>query len=483
MGKLSRFRKRTLRGQLISYFHLTLLLSILATLITWGIAFVAFLWLINTDKINPANYYEEMIPELAAWIQEKGDVLSEEHKVDLDDMIPLDGLDYQIVNLDGEVVYGSMAEQYISTTERLENQINTNIYDKQGIIYYYPIYNDEQVMNGAVGFRYQVKLQSSNPKMTLLIAIFGGLMFLSPFGYFYLFSYLFGKRFSKNIEKPFNDIIEGAHRIQHNDLDFSLSHIDSTVELNHLVDAFEKMKEALKASLYKQWDLEQERKDMIAAIAHDLKTPLTIILGHVEGLLESRQTNPERMERYLKTIQASAERSIQLMKDLNEVSTIEQVDFRLEFTSVNIKEWLESKATEYMLLCEEKQITFQYNIKNLEKETVLIDLFRINQVLDNVLINSLRFTPKQGKINWQINITKEDIVFEVLDNGPGFADNNTTRIFEKFYQEDPSRSKSDHSGLGLFIAKTIVEKHGGYIIASNRPEGGAYIKIEIKNIE
>ncbi|PWA05154.1 sensor histidine kinase [Pueribacillus theae] len=486
MGKLNRISNRTLRGQIVSSFHLILVMSILATFVTWGVIGLFFYFLLENERINPANYYESKIPGLVTFVQEQENLLDDENKDKLEKVIPLEGMDYQVVDKEGHVMYGSMPKQYLSSESDLANHLNTNFYDGGKILQYYPVFNETGNLIGAIGFRYELTLTSANPQIPFVFLLGGGLAFLSPFFYFYLVSYVFGKRFSRKIEQPFNEIIEGAHKIGNRDLDFSLSHVKSTKELNQLVAAFEEMKEALKESLHRQWKLEQERRDMIAAVAHDLKTPLTIIQGHVEGLQEMKTFHPERLERYLQTIQASSRRCIQLIRDLEDVSKIEHPEFSLTVKQTDIKDFVLAKAKEYELLSHPKNITLEATFDNISSETkqVWIDPYRINQVLDNILSNSLRYTPQGGVIKWKTTIKEKEIIFEIEDSGPGFSTKNTSEIFEKFYRDDRSRnSEGGHSGLGLFISQMIVKKHHGEIIARNKEESGAYFNILIKNMK
>jgi len=485
MGKLNRLSNRTLRGQIVSSFHLILVMSILATLVTWGGIGLFFYVLLENERIHPANYYESQIPGLVTFVQEQENLLDEKNKEKLEKVIPLEGMDYQVVDKEGRFMYGSMSNPYLSSESDLANHLNTNLYDGSKIIQYYPVFDESGSFIGAIGFRYELTLMSANPQIPFVLLFGGGLAFLSPFFYFYVVSYVFGKRLSRRIEQPFNEIIESAHKIGNHDLDFSLTHVNSTKELNQLVTAFEEMKEALKESLQRQWKMEQERRDMIAAVAHDLKTPLTIIQGHVEGLQEMKTVHPERLERYLQTIQASSRRCIQLIRDLEDVSKIEHPEFSLTVNQTDIKDFVHTKAKEYELLSHHKNITLEITFDNIARETnqVWIDPYRINQVLDNILSNSLRYTPQGGVIKWKTTIGEKDIIFEIEDNGPGFSTKNTSEIFEKFYRDDRSRnSEGGHAGLGLFISQTIVKKHHGEIIARNKEEGGAYFKIVIKNM-
>lgn len=141
--------------------------------------------------------------------------------------------------------------------------------------------------------------------------------------------------------------------------------------------------------------------------------------------------------------------------------------------------------SEWEKLCNSKNITLKTTIDDTYADTVhyWIDPFRINQVLDNILTNSINYSPSDGEIKWKTTITEHEVIFEIMDNGQGFLPENKSKIFEKFFREDASRASEDgHSGLGLFIAQTIVKKHNGEIIAKNIREGGAYFKVVIKNM-
>src|SRR5690625_2721014 len=162
MGRLISMRKRTLRGQIVSSFYLILVLSILATLITWGL--IGLFFFLQKGEVNPANHYESQIPDLADFIHEQGDILAHKNKDILEDVIPLEGIDYQVIDIEGKKLYGTISQQYIISKENLANNLNTNIYDGKQIIKYYPIFDEQQNMNGAIGFRYEISVISSNPK-------------------------------------------------------------------------------------------------------------------------------------------------------------------------------------------------------------------------------------------------------------------------------------------------------------------------------
>lgn len=278
-----------LRKQLSRHFYRIMLLSILATILTWVIGFLLFNMIYQNKALNPANYYESQIPELVEFVNAQEGVMNPDFQTVLEERIPLEGIDYQIVNADGVMQYGSMEDQYITSREDVLTELNNNIYDGDKIIIYYPIIENGQHFQGVIGFRYELSFlmvnAESQPTLLSLFIFF----LLVPFVYIYLFTYMIGKRWAKRMEEPFNEIIIGARKIENQDLDFTMHNNSNIKELHQLVAAFDKMKIALKEALEKQWGLEEERREMVAAVAHDLKTPLTIIQGHAEGILESNR--------------------------------------------------------------------------------------------------------------------------------------------------------------------------------------------------
>ena len=478
MGKI----ERPIRRQITSSFYLILLFSAVSTIVTWGI--IATVFLLQMNRMNPANYYEKQIPGILQSVEEgMGQLLTIDGKDALEKVIPLEGIDYQVVDKDGNILFGSISEHYVKSQKELLNSFNKNIYDKKNIVKYYPTFNEQGEQIGAIGLRYKLSVAASNPKSQGLLIVIGFLFFVSPFVYFYLFSYLVGKRFSKKIELPFKNLMLGARKIQSHDLDFQLIESENTKELNQLVRAFEDMRMALKDSLLRQWQLEEERKEMVSAIAHDLRTPFTIIHGHVEGLIDGGAKNPERLDRYLQTIFSSTQRSIRLINQLNEVSAMGRQSFRMEPKVIDVTEFIEHKIEEYTMLCARKNISLKstFTVADEGEIKINIDPYRVSQVLDNIIINSIRYCPKNGEIEWTITKEHDKISFEILDNGPGFHQEETEQIFKRFYRGDASRSGEDSNfGLGLYIAQMIVNKHHGYITVQNRAQGGAYTKVVIK---
>lgn len=276
--------------------------------------------------------------------------------------------------------------------------------------------------------------------------------------------------------------MDGAEKIKNKDLDFTIDY-SSKDELGRLCKSFEEMRFGLKKSLNQQWEMEQQRKEMVSAIAHDLKTPITIIKGHVEGLIDSKRFDEDKVYRYLNLIDNNADRMTKLIEKMNVLTKIEKSDFTLKYKKCNIIEFMNEKSFDYNILAEDKKISFKciINDERTSKALVSMDCYALSEVLDNLISNSLRFTKEGGNIELNLNLTEEKMFLCVLDTGCGFSKKDIANIFKKFYQGDESRSKEKgHSGLGLYIVKALVDKFNGKIEAENNEKGGAKVKVELE---
>ena len=271
--------------------------------------------------------------------------------------------------------------------------------------------------------------------------------------------------------------MEATSHIRDKNLQFSFNYAGNIKEIKELTVAFEQMRDELEESLQREWEMQKRRKDAIAALAHDIRTPLTIIQGHVEGLEEAHKRGIDRFERYVPVIKSNMNSAVKLVHDLNETAILESDSFVLNKVAFDPIEYLTEKMDDYELLCAEAGVKFIWNIKDERdgQDTIDADPHRMTQVLDNLFSNSLRFVDK-GTILCEVNLTKDQLTITIADDGPGFPNTLNAKLFDSFYQG--SRRKG-HAGLGLYIAKSIVEKHDGRIEAKNGEEGGAVVTFSI----
>lgn len=471
-----------MRRQFMSAFVLVLFFSFLSSLVVWGCTLYS---LINQTRKGflPANHYERQIPQILKYAAKQQDaLLSPQMQDELEKVIPLQGIQYQVIDLEGRIVYGWKGESYVKGREDLIGKLNrTDSYNGR-YVKFNPILDAQKRLKGMLVLRYSLNVTANNPRNGLLVSLVLGSL-IAPFVFIILFSAIFARRLGKRLEPSITRIIGGARRIQQNDLNFSVAGEGGSKELTELSNAFEEMRGALEQSLKREWLLEQERRDMISAIAHDLRTPLTIIQGHADNLIENGTRHPERLERYLLTIRNSTQRADKMLTELLFLNRIDTPDFILQYMPTDLAAFCERKRQEFDLLCQEKGATFHYSREQWHRHAehmLLLDTARLEQVLDNVITNGLRFTPVGGEIEWTISVNEQHIIFEVKDTGPGFSEQDIRFMFDRFYSGDASRSQDQgHSGLGLYTAKLLVEKHGGRIEAGNRVQGGAWARITI----
>jgi signal transduction histidine kinase len=203
------------------------------------------------------------------------------------------------------------------------------------------------------------------------------------------------------------------------------------------------------------------RDDMMAIVAHDLKNPLNSMLLRSHVMLEQVAESSEAgfVRRNLELLQRTARQMNQLIGDLTDTAKIHAGRLHLERHECTLQQTVEPVIERMQLLSQEKKVEFTAHVPP-DIFRLCVDQSRIIQVLDNLLGNALKFTPPGGKITLQVSMVDNEVRFAVTDTGPGIPGEASSRIFEPYWQVHETRTGM---GLGLFIAKTIIEGHGGRI--------------------
>jgi signal transduction histidine kinase len=291
---------------------------------------------------------------------------------------------------------------------------------------------------------------------------------------------LSGKIYKKLIG-PLELLSYGAEQIKNGNLDFHMSY-ESDDEFKQVCDDFDEMRIRLKDSVDSQIKYEQDRKQLVVGISHDLRTPLTAIKGYVEGLIDGVANTPERQKKYLNTIYTKACDMDILVDQLFLFSKLDTGSFPFKFDKVNINKYMKNF---YIYIKDEfygKNVKIYFDSKYDDSVNVKIDSQEMNRVLLNIVENSVKY---KGDCICEIKIKlyeKENfVVLELSDNGKGVEEEELSNLFMSFYRGDVSRANpNEGSGLGLAIAKNIVEAHGGKIAAYNMH--GLTIKITLPKI-
>jgi len=227
--------------------------------------------------------------------------------------------------------------------------------------------------------------------------------------------------------------------------------------------------------------LEAMRRDFVANVSHELKTPLTSISGYAETLLTDTP-DPETTRRFLSTIASNARRMQRLVDNLLDLARLEGGRWQPEREPIDVAE--AARDTWDALRDGSRAVAVDFAVEVADgADTVLADGDAIRQVLTNLLDNSLRYTPRGGRIICRSRVEGDGVAISVADNGSGIVPEHLPRIFERFYRSDPSRSREEGgTGLGLAIVKHLVEAHGGRVSAESSRGVGTTITCWFPNI-
>ena len=282
---------------------------------------------------------------------------------------------------------------------------------------------------------------------------------------------LLGIFLSRTITRPIRELTRATHAVSEGDL-FQQVTVRSNDELGELARAFNNMSAELSRSV-------NARKQMTADVAHELRTPLSLILGHAEavhdGVLPATRENFE-------IIREEAARLEHLVNDLRTLSLADAGELIINLQSIEPERLIREVASLYQFDTQKKNISLELEVAS-PLPAIEVDPARLTQVLTNILDNALRHTSEGGKIVLSAKQTTDYVEFSVQDNGPGLPKEDLERIFERFYRTDSSRQRDGAfpggSGLGLAIAKSIVQAHGGQISAESKAGQGMRVVVRL----
>ena len=265
---------------------------------------------------------------------------------------------------------------------------------------------------------------------------------------------------SESTARSFRELAEAARSINAGNLNVRVP-VSSRDEVGELAAAFNAMIARLEASFVREKEFEQGRKELIASVSHDLRTPLASIGAMVEAINDGVVADSETVTRYLRTIESEVGSLGQLIDDLFQLSQIDTgvLDLHLEASSVPdlISDTLGSMSAQAAA----KGLRLEGSVDG-EVPSVVMDGRMVQRVLYNLVHNAIRHTPADGTIHIRAHDDGAEVKIEVTDTGEGIAKKDLLHLFERFYRSEQSRSRNfGGAGLGLSIAKGIVEAHGG----------------------
>jgi signal transduction histidine kinase len=276
---------------------------------------------------------------------------------------------------------------------------------------------------------------------------------------------------ARSLTRPLLELTAATQAVAAGDFERKVN-VKSSDELGALAESFNRMSAALA-------EAQKLRRRMTADIAHELRTPLSIILGHVDAVEDGVLTNSAES---IRVIREETERLSRLVEDLRTLTRADAGELALERRPVAVADLVARVLAAYQPQAAAKDIALTAEIEA-DLPPIELDPDRMLQVLNNLLANALFHTPAGGRITVGGAATPSGVRLTVQDSGPGFPPEDVGRIFDRFYRSDKARRREDGgSGLGLAIARSIVEAHGGAIGAQNTPGQGAAIVIDLPRL-
>ena len=285
---------------------------------------------------------------------------------------------------------------------------------------------------------------------------------------------------------PIRKLQIAAENIKEGNLDFTIDTVGAEQdEMNELCVTFEEMRRRLKESAEEKITSEQENKDLISNIAHDLKTPITAVKGYAEGIIDGVANTPEKIDKYVRTIYSKANEMDTLINELTLYAKIDTNRIPYNFAKINVEDYFADCVEEVGIDLETRGIGLAY-YNYTEKDVVIIaDPEQLRRVINNIVGNSVKYMNKtNGFINVRIKDVGDFIQVEIEDNGRGIPQKDLPYIFDRFYRGDVSRNSAmGGSGIGLSIVKKIMEDHGGKIWATSKEDTGTVMYFVIRKYQ
>lgn len=436
-----------------------LLIFCIATLLLATILVVSFQILSSNGTILPGYFSERQLLEIQDRIASSEAVTAE--------LIPKT-CSYAVFTREGKYISGNLTRNDATQAWELTQVKGSNIY----LVYHFlSIPRKDEIC--IVRYTYRAQFRSSLLRRLLP---YPEILFFILFGIgFLLESFFFASLFGKKLVRRMSGMQNATEKIQNQDLEFTVES-SGIEEIDNVLWSLDKMKETLKVSLKKQWKMEKERRKQISALAHDIKTPLTVVRGNADLLLKTDQTQEQK--EYTDFIKDSTNQMEQYIKMLIEISKAE-MGYSLKKKSIDSKCFIDSIHSQINALVTFKKLTLDFQVHNLPK-FLDADFDLLQRAIMNIVSNSVDFSPVGGKIIFKVEGRGDNIRFCIIDHGQGFSFDALKNATQQFYMADMSRTSNDHYGMGLFIAKSIAEQHGGSLsIDNSQVTGGGKVIIEV----
>ena len=292
-----------------------------------------------------------------------------------------------------------------------------------------------------------------------------------------------GLRGASALARRIEEVRAGTARLADGEFETELS-VEGGDELSGLARDFNRMVARLREVAEGERGLERARRDLIAAVSHDLRTPLAAALALIEAVADDVAPDARTRERYLSSARGELANLGRLVDDLFELVRIDAGVLRPNLEPASLHDLISDTLASFRPQAEHRGVRLIGEVSG-DVDPVLMDLPRLGRVLQNLISNALRYTPAGGMILLRAELRGEQVRVEVADTGSGISREDLPRVFERSFRGEaplarPEDDVSPGAGLGLAIAQGLVEAHGGRIEVESRPGEGARFRFTLR---
>lgn len=425
-----------LRTYLMRY----LLVAFAGTLAVIALGVGVFLLAMATGVVLPANAGEIAAAREATTLSERGS---------FDPDIDAQLYDYAYFDKNGEVAATSLSDKALAQAQAR--------YANRGASYANARYVDFPDGSSAL-LAWSYALPFSNPALRSFIpdATFalGALVLAGLIGIYLLLARTMSRKLDAKLE-----LVEAASaQIAEQNLDHPIPAASGIKEFDHALASMDDMRKALGKSLAEQWESEQQRKEEITSLAHDIKTPLTVINGSAELLLEDALDDEQ--QRLAASILDAGQKTRRYVTALQQVSRLDATEKTVE--DITLENLIQGILATLAPLARKKQISLDV-LSPVSPRALRAYPSVLVRALTNIGENAVRFTPDKGHIVLTVEQSSDTTTFTFDDEGPGFSTEAIEHAHEMFWQQDKSRSDQQHYGMGLAIATKAAALHNGHL--------------------
>lgn len=353
--------------------------------------------------------------------------------------------------------------------QRFSHSLNENM-----IYFAKAIKNDQGEMLGFA--RISLSLAKAEKEVKSLQ---GSLMIISGVGI--LLALLMGIVLTKRITGPVTEMVHVAEALRQGNYDKKVKKI-SHDEFGKLGETLNRLGSELTSKIDDLHRLEKVRRDFVANVSHEIKTPLTSIKGYIETLLSGADEDKSIRRRFLEKIDRNANRLANIVQDILSLAKIEAGEAAFKPVPVDLLPILSGVIGRYEDSASAKGIKISFRAQA-HMLMVLGDKESLIQVIDNLLSNGIKYTPETGKVAINVKQVDDKVILEVTDTGIGIPEEDLERIFERFYRVDKARSRDlGGTGLGLSIVKHLISAMHGEINVESKPGSGSKFTVKLQAV-